>query len=232
MRRSWFVVVLGVVAVIFAGCTTAQPSPLPTASHTQPPTSSAPITTPTPTPTFTPSPTSTRAALVISATDVTLIDASGEVVARLKFKGEDPTPFAQAISAAAGSAGIEETKPGGPEGAKFTSTFTWDSMTITTVFSPDECDAGCRGTFLYVTAPRVGTLPIHTASGIVVGQTVDEAKKRGAQPTPDLPLASDPEDPSLINSTTEGTKVVIPDADQGVIIGIRAGDWYTSLSGL
>lgn len=143
-----------------------------------------------------------------------------------------PTPFAQAISAAAGSAGIEETKPGGPEGAKFTSTFTWDSLTITTVFSPDECDAGCRGTFLYVTAPRVGTLPIHTASGIVVGQTVDEAKKRGAQPTPDLPLASDPEDPSLINSTTEGTNVVIPDADQGVIIGIRAGDWYTSLSGL
>ena len=51
-------------------------------------------------------------------------------------------------------------------------------------------------------------------------------------PRPDLPLASDPEEPSLINSTTEGTNVVIPDADQGVIIGIRAGDWYTSLSGL
>lgn len=232
MRRSWFVVVLGVVAVIFTGCTTAQPSPSPSASHTQPPTSSAPINTPTPTPTFTPSPTSTRAALVISATDVTLIDASGEVAARLKLKGEDPTPFAQAVNAAAGSSGVEETKPGGPEGAKFTSTFTWDSLKITTVFSPDECDAGCRGTFLYVTAPRVGTLPIRTASGIVVGQTVDEAKKRGAQPTPELPLASDPEDPSLINSTTEGTPVVIPDVDQGVITHIRAGDWYRSVGGL
>lgn len=170
--------------------------------------------------------------MIISATDVTLIDASGDVAARLKFKGEDPTPFVQAINAAAGSAGIEETKPGGPEGAKFTSTFTWDSLEITTVFSPNECDAGCRGTFLYVSAPRVGTLPIRTASGIAVGQTVDEAKKRGAQPTPDLPLASDPEDPSLINSTTEGTHVVIPDVDQGMITHIRAGDWYTSLSGL
>lgn len=183
-------------------------------------------------PTPTPSLTSNRAALVISATDVTLVDESGEVEARLKLKGEDPTPFAEAINTAAGAAGVAATTPGGPEGAKFTSTFTWDTLKISTFFSPDECDAGCRGTFVYVTAPSVGTLPIHTTSGIFVGETVDEAKERGAQPTSVLPLASDPEDPSLINSTTEATRVVILDTDQGVITHIRAGDWYSSLGGL
>jgi len=230
MRRTWLAVVV-IVAVILTGCTTAQPSPSPsTASQTQLPNASASTAAPTPTPS--PSPTSNRAALIISATDITLIDARGEVAARLKLKGEDPTPFAQAIDNAAGSVGVAATTPGGPEGAKFTSTFTWDSLKISTFFSPDECDAGCRGTFVYVTTPSVGTLPIRTVSGILVGQTVDEARKRGAQPTPDILLASDPEDPSLINSTTQATRIVTLDMDQGVITHLRAGDWYSSLGGL
>jgi len=165
---------------------------------------------------------------------LTLLDEHGQVRAELKLRSEDPTQFAEAISISAGSEVTETTSPGGPEGAKFTVTFTWDGLIITSFFSPDECADACRGTFLSATSPRIGTLPIRTVSGITVGDTVTAARARGAHSTSDHPLASDPEDPALFDSTTEATAVVLLSVNESseVVTDIRAGAWYTSFGGL
>lgn len=236
MRRIWALIAAGILTVSLAGCTDAQPAPTPSASpRTEPPTATtvAPVIAATPTPTSSPGPGSEDAALVISATDLTLLDEQGRVRPHLNLRGEDPTQFAESISTAAGSEVTETTKPGGPEGAKFTATFTWEGLIITTFFSPDECADACRGTFVSSTSPRIGAVPVRTVSGISVGDTVTEAKARGAHSTSDHPLASDPEDPSLFDSTTEATRVVLLSMDENsaVITDIGAGAWYVSFGG-
>jgi len=233
--------VTGFVVLALTGCTTSTTAP---GTPSSSPTDGAAPLTPSASPTATaaeptPAPPADLRALVVSATQLTLLDENGDPDAAFVFNGEDPAPFVEALSASVSVAPTENTKPGGFEGAQFTTTYEWVGLEMSTFSSPGQCSPDCRGAVIVVTAANVAGIPIRTASGIRVGDTVTEARALGARPTPEIPLAADPEDPSLFDSTTESTRVVLldlPDSDSSddntQIIRIRASGWFTTFGNI
>ncbi|MDO8382320.1 MAG: hypothetical protein Q7T17_05010 [Microbacterium sp.] len=148
----------------------------------------------------------------------------------MSFSGEDPAAFVAALGEAFGEPAVEETTPGGAEGAEFTTTYVWDEIEMSSGFSPgQQCEAkDCRGTFVSFTAADVNGISLSTAAGIKVGDSVPAAMELGARPTTEIPLAAEPEDPSVFESLDDATRVVILDvnADETSIEGIRAGAWF------
>ena len=161
---------------------------------------------------------------------MSLLDSDGRIQSTVSFSGEDPAAFVAALGEAFGEPAVEETTPGGAEGAEFTTTYRWDAVQMSSGFSPgQECAAkDCRGTFVYFTAPDFNGISLGTAGGIKVGDSVGTATELGARPTAEIPLAAEPEDPSVFESTTETTRIVLLDlnADETSIEGIRAGAWF------
>jgi len=233
--------VTGFVVLALTGCaTSATASGTPSSSPTD---GAAPLT-PSASPTATaaepaPAPPADLRALVVSATQLTLLDANGDQEATFVFNDEDPAPFVEALSASVSAAPTETTKPGGFEGAQFTTTYEWVGLEMSTFYSPGQCSPDCRGAALVVTAAQLEGIPIRTVSGIRVGDTVAAARERGARPTSDIPLAAEPEDPALFDSTTESTRIVLldlPDSDHSddntQIIRIRASGWFTTFGNI
>lgn len=161
---------------------------------------------------------------------MSLLDSGGRIRSTVSFSGEDPAAFVAALGEAFGEPAVEETMPGGAEGAEFTTTFLWDAIQMSSGFSPgQQCNGhDCRSTFVYFTVPDFNGISLGTAGGIKVGDSVRTAMELGARPTTEIPLAAEPEDPSLFESTTEATRIVLLDlnADETSIEGIRAGAWF------
>jgi len=191
------------------------------------------------TPDPTPAPPSDLRALVVSATQLTLLDEHGEKDASFVFNAQDPAPFVSALSTALSAKPTETTTPGGFEGAQFTTTYEWTGLTMSTFYSPGQCNPDCRGAAISIAATQVEGIPIRTVSGIRVGDTVSAARALGARPTPEIPLAAEPEDPALFDSTTEPTRVMLLDLpdrdgsdDNAQIIGIRASGWFVTFGNI
>lgn len=161
---------------------------------------------------------------------MSLLDSDGRVQSTVAFSGEDPTAFVAALGEALGESPEENTTPGGAEGAEFTTTYRWESMQMSSGFSPgQQCNGhDCRSTFVYFSAAELNGVTLGTAAGIQVGDSVDAARELGARPTIEIPLAAEPEDPSVFESSTDATRVVILDLtpDATSIEGIRAGAWF------
>lgn len=213
-----------VLILAMTGCTTAEvaaPTPTPSRSN------EAPTATPTPTP----EPDLT--AVLVSATELWLVDEHGETEARLSFHGEDPASFVDALGAAAGVDAVESTSPGGFEGAEFTTEHEWDGLRLSSPYST-ACLPECLSVVLVVDGSHVAGIPIRTASGISVGDTIEEAQALGAKQTPGLLWAAEPEDPARIDSTTDPTGVVVLDLDEagGEIVSFRAAPWFVSYGGI
>jgi hypothetical protein len=222
--RAALVVTGTAILLTLVGCAPAAP-----ATEASPTRTAIPSPTPTPTPASTPDATAPTA-FVVTATEMSLIDSGGRIRSQVAFNGEDPAAFAADLGEAFGVSAEGITTPGGAEGAEFTTTYTWDSLTISSGFSPgQQCDArDCRGTFVYFTVAEFNGISLGTASGIQVGDSVLAARELGARPTPEIPLAAEPEDPSLFESSTDTTRVVLLDlnADETLIDRIRAGAWF------
>lgn len=171
--------------------------------------------------------------MLVSATELTLVDEHGESAAGLDFRSQDPASFAAALSEAAGVNAVETTAPGGPEGAEFTTEYEWDGLLISRYYS-NECLPECQVTYLSVDGSHVAGIPIRTASGISVGDTLDEAQALGAQQTPNLVWAAEPEDPALIDSESDPTRIVVLHVDEAgaEIASILAGGWIFSYGGI
>ncbi|MCR2816478.1 hypothetical protein [Microbacterium jiangjiandongii] len=169
----------------------------------------------------------------MSATDITLLDDGGAVEAQLVFAGVDPAPYVSALSATLGVEPTETTSPGGAQGARFTTDYAWPGLLITTGFT-EECLPECRHVTIVVEVPDLAGVPIRTVSGIGVGDTVDTARALGARPTPEIPLAAEPADPALFDSTAEPTRIVILDLDEDAttVAGLRANAWYYTFGNL
>lgn len=201
-------------------------SPTPTRPAATTAESAPSIPTPTPTPDLT--------ALVVSSTGLLLLDDSGAPTAEFSFEAEDPRTFVDELSVSLGTDPEESTTPGGFEGAEFTTDYEWDGLVITTYYSPTQCDPECRGSFAMVTTPVLSGIPIRTVSGISVGDSVEAAQSKGAQATPEIPLASDPEDPALFGSSVESTRIVILDLDSlaTTIVSLRASGWFSTFGNI
>lgn len=227
MRRRLGVAVLAAMMVVgVAGCTGGGPrdaGPTPSGSAVAP--SGSPTPSPTPQPDL--------ASIVVSATDVTLLDDSGAPQATLTFSGDDPASYVTALSASLEMEPTETTSPNGAEGAQFTTTYEWPGLLISTGFT-EECLPACRHVTIVVSVPELAGVPIRTVSGISVGDSVDEARALGAQPTPEITLAAEPEDPALFGSTSEATRIVILDLDEDetTIAGLRANPWFYTFGNL
>jgi hypothetical protein len=171
----------------------------------------------------------------MNATEMSILDSDGATRSTVAFSAEDPADFAAALGEAFGAAAVESTVPGGAEGAEFTTTFTWDGVKITSGYSPGQCDGtDCRGTFIDVTISDLRGIALRTVSGIAVGDSVADATERGARPTTQLALAAEPEDPALLESATESTRVVRLDlnADGSAVSRILAGFWFFNHSNM
>lgn len=160
---------------------------------------------------------------------MSLIDSGGRIRSSVSFSDEDPAAFAAALGEAFGVAATETTTSGGFEGAEFTTDYEWETLTISSGFSPGQCDGqDCRGTFVYFTSADINGISLGTAGGIKVGDSVDAAIELGARPTSEVDLAAEPEDPSVFESTTDATRIVLLDlnADETSIERIRASGWF------
>lgn len=219
-------VLVATIAVGVVGCAGESPRDAdPTPSRA----TVAPSAPPTPSPTPPPD----LSALVVSATDVTLLDDSGAPQATLTFSGDDPASYVTALSASLEMEPTETTSPHGAHGARFTTMYEWPGLLISTGFT-EECLPECRYVTIVVSVPELAGVPIRTVSGISVGDSVDEARALGAQPTPEIPLAAEPETPALFGSTSESTRIVILDLDEDetTIVGLRATAWYVTFGNL
>ena len=226
--RTGLVVAGAALLLALLGCAPAAPA-APSSSATPP---VVPSSTTTPTPPVEPA----EAALVVSATDMSLVDSDGETLARVSFDREDPAPFAAALGEAFGVAAEETTEAGGAQGAEFTTTWVWDGVEISTGYSPGpQCDGGeCRGTIIVLDAADFAGVALRTTSGIRVGDSVAAAEERGARPTAEVELAAEPEDPDLFESTTEATRIVLLDldADGSAISRIRASAYFVTFGNI
>ncbi|KRB39027.1 hypothetical protein ASD93_03625 [Microbacterium sp. Root180] len=214
-----------VLVLGLTGCTATEvAAPSPTTSRS----AEAPVATPTPTPTTEPDLT----AVVLSATELILVDEQGDTAALLDFHSADPAAFAEALSAAAGVDAVETTTPGGFEGAEFTTEYEWDGLLISRSYS-DECLPQCQSVYLSVDGSHVAGIPIRTASGISVGDSLAEAQALGAQQTPNG-WAAEPEDPALIDSESNPTRIVVLNLDEAdaAIASLLASGWFLSYGGI
>lgn len=228
MLRVGATVVGTALLMTLLGCASTSPQSQP--SSTPVVTAPVPSATPTPTPTA-----AAPTALVVNSTHMAIVDSDGETIAESAFSVEDPAAFAAALGDAFGAPAQAATLPGGAEGAEFTTTYTWDGITISSGYSPGQCDGtDCRGTYIHFTEPIFAGIALRTASGITVGDSVVTATELGARPTPEIPLAAEPEDPSLFDSTTEVTRVVILDLsdDESTIVGVRASGWFSTFGNI
>lgn len=231
MKRARVSVLIAAVLTIgLSGCaSTALTASTPTPSRTD-----SDPTTPSAAPSATPSPSSDMTAIEVTATTMMLLDEGGVAEAQFEFADDDPAPFVAAVIASLGVAPEESTVPGGFEGAEFTTTYDWDGLQIITAFSPEQCDPECRGTAVVITAPALAEVPIRTASGIRVGDSVAHAESLGARATSEVPLVAEPVDPALLDSDQEATGVVLLDLDDAAtgIVRMRASSWFKSFGNI
>ncbi|WP_458040229.1 MULTISPECIES: hypothetical protein [Bacteria] len=166
-----------------------------------------------------------------------MLDSDGTIRSSVAFSGEDPAAFAAALGESFGVAAAESTTAGGFEGAEFTTEYAWDGLVISSGFSPGQtCGTriDCRGTFVYFTVPSINDISLGTAGGIHVGDSVVAAMDLGARPTSEIPLAAEPEDPSVFESQAEATRIVLLDLDDegASIVRIRASGWFQTFGNI